>query len=926
MNARCHRAWFVVALSCLVASSASAQELRCETADGWTVDPEVGLAELPSIEEDTTEETLLVRGIEVSSDLGPIDVAQIAASGVRFVWVRALDGTRTDESFASTWDAAAQAFLVRGAFQELDASLDGAAQAEALLAHVGDATPGDLPLALSIESASSAASAWVETVSTQTGRLPVVIGSRATLDALTASGASFVAHATDGADCTSRSPFRRTSASAVPGIAQRGARVDLFLGTGDDLAILAGGYPGAEEGEALGEGAGGGSDPVSYRYPIDGTTRVARGASGWKYFGHNICGRQRAFNCDNNRSWFHNGIDFAAPLSTPVHASARGTFAGAVTGCPDRGQTSCGGNLGNRVQIRHADGTQTWYGHLRAGSIRVSSASGPIGCGTVVGLVGRTGNAQGPGAVETHVHEMFRTPGGANSDPFGNPTAVRSGACTCAPAPRSASRMVSSCTTATTTDDSDRTAISYPGAIPGAVGNRVTQTATLSNTGTTTWIAGRYSLRHVSGPALDGPTSIAIARDVAPRGSQSFSITVTVPTVPAGTTQSTYYQLVNAAGATFGARILVRFTGARVTATTCESTTLGRPVADGSYVQRGPEGCEWFRCTGGMWTAATEAAALSAGNTAYPNAMCGRSCEVDRGPGESTTVENGNGVQLLAPSCEWRQCVNGTLQPRPWRTSDEAAMALPDGIVYPSASCGGGDSCEVDRGPGESTTVENGNGVQLLAPSCEWRQCVNGTLQPRPWRTSDEAAMALPDGIVYPSASCGGGGSCEVDRGPGESTTIENGNGVQMLAPDCGWRQCVNGTLQLRPWTTSDEAAMALPDGIVYPSASCVTADPCTSLSATCGDCTARAGCGFCATDGQCHSETFETSCTDWRAAWFECTECDAITSCGECAVSGCGWCASSNQCMTARSGGLPLRPCADWHYVDTLDWCAAHP
>ena len=101
--------------------------------------------------------------------------------------------------------------------------------------------------------------------------------------------------------------------------------------------------------------------------------------------------------------------------------------------------------------------------------------------------------------------------------------------------------------------------------------------------------------------------------------------------------------------------------------------------------------------------------------------------------------------------------------------------------------------------------------------------------------------------------------------------------------------------------------------------------DRCAEIT-TCGDCTAAVGCGFCQSDHQCHGEGYETSCADWRGAWFECTACEAIADCSTCAVSGCGWCADSNRCMTARSGGGPLGACADWHYTDTLEWCAAHP
>jgi murein DD-endopeptidase MepM/ murein hydrolase activator NlpD len=84
----------------------------------------------------------------------------------------------------------------------------------------------------------------------------------------------------------------------------------------------------------------------------------------------------------------HNGIDYAAAAGTPVVAVADGgaAFAGWK------------GDYGRYVEIRHAGGTTTKYGHLcrippglRAGS-RVSQ-------GQVIGYVGSTGLATGP-----HLH------------------------------------------------------------------------------------------------------------------------------------------------------------------------------------------------------------------------------------------------------------------------------------------------------------------------------------------------------------------------------------------------------------------------------------------------------------------------------------------------------------------------------------------
>lgn len=145
----------------------------------------------------------------------------------------------------------------------------------------------------------------------------------------------------------------------------------------------------------------------------------------------------------------------------------------------------------------------------------------------------------------------------------------------------------------------------------------------------------------------------------------------------------------------------------------------------------------------------------------------------------------------------------------------------------------------------------------------------------------------------------------------------------------CDWYECVSGVWAVR---TAEQCLFEVTSGdteesTTYPHAMCPAwEDPCASDGLTCDSCTGRTGCGFCGDDDTCRSDFLEGTCEDWRDAWFECVECDTITDCTECAVNGCGWCASSSQCMTARSGGGPLRPCADWHYTDTLAWCEANP
>ncbi len=81
----------------------------------------------------------------------------------------------------------------------------------------------------------------------------------------------------------------------------------------------------------------------------------------------------------------HLGIDYAAPVGTPVQAVADGTvkFAGKK------------GGFGNFVEIKHANNYTTMYGHLKSFGKGVSVGA-KIKQGQTVGYVGSTGLSTGP--------------------------------------------------------------------------------------------------------------------------------------------------------------------------------------------------------------------------------------------------------------------------------------------------------------------------------------------------------------------------------------------------------------------------------------------------------------------------------------------------------------------------------------------------
>lgn len=82
----------------------------------------------------------------------------------------------------------------------------------------------------------------------------------------------------------------------------------------------------------------------------------------------------------------HEGLDFVAPVGTPVMASAPGV----VT------KSEWSGAFGNLVEVRHAQGFLTRYAHL---SQRKVVEGDKIQRGTVVGALGNTGRSTGP-----HLH------------------------------------------------------------------------------------------------------------------------------------------------------------------------------------------------------------------------------------------------------------------------------------------------------------------------------------------------------------------------------------------------------------------------------------------------------------------------------------------------------------------------------------------
>ena len=80
----------------------------------------------------------------------------------------------------------------------------------------------------------------------------------------------------------------------------------------------------------------------------------------------------------------HMGLDFTAPMGTPIYATADGRV-------KDAGFNT--GGLGNRVVVSHGFGYETVYGHM----VRIKARVGEtIKRGEVIGYVGNSGKSTGP--------------------------------------------------------------------------------------------------------------------------------------------------------------------------------------------------------------------------------------------------------------------------------------------------------------------------------------------------------------------------------------------------------------------------------------------------------------------------------------------------------------------------------------------------
>lgn len=124
------------------------------------------------------------------------------------------------------------------------------------------------------------------------------------------------------------------------------------------------------------------------RWPLDAVKIT-------QYFGNTPFAKSGAY-----KGAGHNGVDFRAPVGTPVKAA----LGGIVRGVGDTDQTCRGASYGKWVLVEHGNGLTTLYAHL---SLVRPETGQSVNTGEVLGYAGATGYATGP-----HLHfTVFATQG-----------------------------------------------------------------------------------------------------------------------------------------------------------------------------------------------------------------------------------------------------------------------------------------------------------------------------------------------------------------------------------------------------------------------------------------------------------------------------------------------------------------------------------
>jgi murein DD-endopeptidase MepM/ murein hydrolase activator NlpD len=143
------------------------------------------------------------------------------------------------------------------------------------------------------------------------------------------------------------------------------------------------------------------TNPLSYRRISRGVGMVRAGSS--KRSKNNIPVAQAAPTQQRYRA--HMGIDYSAPIGTPIFSVANGKVA----------HLGWSGAFGNLIILEHPGGYHTYYAHLSNYNTELAEGN-EVRRGLEIGYVGSTGRSTGP-----HLHFELRK-NGVYVDPYGSKT------------------------------------------------------------------------------------------------------------------------------------------------------------------------------------------------------------------------------------------------------------------------------------------------------------------------------------------------------------------------------------------------------------------------------------------------------------------------------------------------------------------------
>ena len=203
----------------------------------------------------------VTKGIDVSYYQGSINWTTVANAGIKFAFIRVSDGTGFhDPKFASYWSGAANAGIIRGAYQFFRPAQSVSGQANLLISALGGHyTPGDLPPVLDVEDAGGESAAtvaskirqWVDQVKQTLGVDPIIYTGKYFWRDQVGGPTSFAGNPLWIAQYTSLCPdlpspwtrwtfWQNTETGSVPGISGQ-MDLDQFNGTLADLQAFANG-------------------------------------------------------------------------------------------------------------------------------------------------------------------------------------------------------------------------------------------------------------------------------------------------------------------------------------------------------------------------------------------------------------------------------------------------------------------------------------------------------------------------------------------------------------------------------------------------------------------------------------------------------------------------------------------------------------